>query len=134
MASGPENRRGFGIIGEPELLDQTAKTQRYLEIGTHRGLPGRIERQLQDGGGGRDEIVERVVRRHLLVPGELERLGITPPEGILIQRSSFGDGRPTVFAVVKYLPNDYRKVTITYDHREDVSWVTRPDLLVSEAV
>lgn len=73
------------------------------------------------------------VRQHLLAPQELERRGLTPPEGIVIQRSSFGDGRPTVFAVVKYLPNDYRKVTITYDYRADASWVTRPDLLVSEA-
>lgn len=74
------------------------------------------------------------IRRHLLNPAELARRGITPPEGIVIQRSRFGDGRPTVFAVVKYLPQDYRKVTITFDYREGESWVTRPDLLHHEAV
>jgi hypothetical protein len=77
---------------------------------------------------------DRFIRRHLLEPAELARLGITPPEGIVIQRSRFGDARPTVFAVVKYLPEDYRKVTITFDHRAGASWVSRPDLLDREAV
>jgi hypothetical protein len=117
----------FGSRWERMLFEAIAELREFTET-------PQFQRVLAEMDALSFEERDLFVRRHLLVPGELERLGITPPEGILIQRSSFGDGRPTVFAVVKYLPNDYRKVTITYDHREDVSWVTRPDLLVSEAV
>jgi len=51
---------------------------------------------------------------------ELARRGVHTPEGILIQRSSFGDRRPTIFCVKKYLPKKYsdvwQNVNITFDN------------------
>jgi hypothetical protein len=61
---------------------------------------------------GKDEFV----RHNLLDPAQLAKRGITPPEGIEVQRSVFSDGRPTTFCVVKYLPDLVRKMTITFDH------------------
>lgn len=64
----------------------------------------------------------------LLDDAELERRGVTVPEDVLIQRSSFGDGRPTLFCVVKYLPEEYRdlwaKMTVTFDRGHD--WADYP--------
>ncbi|MFC4031849.1 hypothetical protein ACFO3J_10195 [Streptomyces polygonati] len=58
------------------------------------------------------------VRTVLLNPEELDRRGLTPPEGIRIQRSEFGDQRPTVFCVSQALPEGalWKRITITYDH------------------
>ncbi|WP_433890220.1 hypothetical protein [Streptomyces sp. CA-111067] len=58
------------------------------------------------------------VRTVLLDPEELERRGLTPPDGIRIQRSEFGDRRPTVFCVSRALPEGalWKRVTITFDH------------------
>jgi hypothetical protein len=51
---------------------------------------------------------------------ELARRGVTIPEGILIQRSAFGDRRPTLFCVKKYLPDRFhdvwQNVNITFDN------------------
>jgi hypothetical protein len=43
--------------------------------------------------------------------------GIKVPEGMVIQRSTFADGRPTLFCVSKILPLAYpwHRVTITFD-------------------
>ncbi len=47
--------------------------------------------------------------------------GVVAPEGILIQRSAFGDRRPTLFAVKKFLPAKYSNVwqnmNITFDNQ-----------------
>ena len=56
------------------------------------------------------------VQRVLLQPEELEARGVDVPEGMTIQRSSFGDDRPTLFCVSKMLPDERRKVTITFDN------------------
>jgi hypothetical protein len=58
------------------------------------------------------------VRTVLLDPEQLERRGVKPPEGIVVQRSRFEDARPTVFCVVKYLPSHREKMTITFDQSE----------------
>jgi hypothetical protein len=52
----------------------------------------------------------------LLDPNELERRGLTPPDGIVIQRSEFGDQRFTAFCVAKALPEGTRwhRVTVTF--------------------
>lgn len=54
----------------------------------------------------------------------LER-GVDVPEDILIQRSSFGDLRPTLFVVKKYLPDEYKiaweNVNLTFDQKHDSS-------------
>ena len=47
----------------------------------------------------------------LLNPDELAKRGIQQPAGILIQRSAFGDRRPTLFCIKKYLPEKYASVT-----------------------
>ena len=53
-------------------------------------------------------------------PQELIRRGISVPDGILIQRSAFGDRRPTLFAVKMFLPKRFHKawenVNITFDN------------------
>lgn len=56
------------------------------------------------------------VHRVLLDPGELGRRGLTPPDGIVIQRSEFGDQRFTSFCVTRRLPHGaaWQRVTITF--------------------
>jgi hypothetical protein len=78
----------------------------------------------------------------LLDSQELKKRGVIVPDGILIQMSAFGDRRPTLFVVKKFLPEKYRKawenVNYTFNNEfkeEDVpsdpesSW--RLPLLVS---
>lgn len=56
------------------------------------------------------------VREVLLDPGQLTKRGIQTPRGIKIQRSQFGDHRPTIFCVTKLMPDGVRKVTYTFDN------------------
>lgn len=46
--------------------------------------------------------------------------GLAPPDGILIQRSSFGDRRPTLFCIKKYiderLQTHWQNVNLTFDN------------------
>jgi hypothetical protein len=62
----------------------------------------------------------RYVEEVFLNPERLRANGVVVPEGILIQRSSFGDRRPTLFCVKKYLPPDlqvfWQNVNITFDN------------------
>ena len=63
------------------------------------------------------------VKEVILDPEELDRRDVTIPDGILIQRSAFGDKRPTLFVVKKYLPEKYRasweNVNLTFDQVHD---------------
>lgn len=56
----------------------------------------------------------------LLNKEELARRGVNVPEGVLIQRSAFGDRRPTLFCVKKFLPEKYsdvwQNVNLTFDN------------------
>lgn len=52
----------------------------------------------------------------IMSPDELAARGVSVPEGILIQTSAFGDRRPTLFAVKKFLPEKYHKAW------ENVNW------------
>jgi len=56
----------------------------------------------------------------LLDKEALKQRGVVVPEGILIQRSAFGDRRPTLFAVKHFLPEKYtnvwQNVNITFDN------------------
>jgi hypothetical protein len=65
----------------------------------------------------------------LLDKEELSRRGVHVPEGILIQRSAFGDRRPTLFCVKKYLPKEYsdvwQNVNLTFDERFSDDSVSR---------
>lgn len=69
------------------------------------------------------EAKDHFVRTVLLNPEQLAARGALPPAGIVVQRSRFDDLRPTVFCVVKYLPDPKRKMTITFDQGE-VLWPT----------
>ena len=59
------------------------------------------------------------VKTVILDPKKLQERGVKVPDGVLIQRSSFGDKRPTLFVVKKYLPKAYQvaweNVNITFD-------------------
>jgi hypothetical protein len=78
----------------------------------------------------------------LLEREELAKRGIVVPDGILIQTSAFGDRRPTLFVVKKFLPKKYHtaweNVNWTFNNwykDEDVSRATedawRPPLPVA---
>lgn len=58
---------------------------------------------------------DQFVRENLLDPAALAARGITVPAGLKIQRSVFGDGRPTIFCVTKLMSDGIRKVTYTFD-------------------
>lgn len=79
----------------------------------------------------------------LLDTDERSRRGIEPPEGVLIQRSAFGDRRPTLFCVKKFLPerfaNVWQNVNLTFDNEfldqsvsRDRSVAWRPPMDVAE--
>jgi hypothetical protein len=53
-------------------------------------------------------------------PQQRARRGITVPDDMVIQRSKFADGRPTLFCVTKVLPLAYpwHKVTMTFDSEQ----------------
>ena len=56
----------------------------------------------------------------VLEPKQMAERGLEPPLGILIQRSSFGDRRPTLFCIKKYiderLQTHWQNVNITFDN------------------
>ncbi|MGO7045461.1 hypothetical protein ACCT07_36750 [Rhizobium johnstonii] len=60
------------------------------------------------------------VQRVLLDKEELRKRDIVVPDGILIQRSAFGDRRPTLFAVKHFLPDGFNdvweNVNLTFDN------------------
>ena len=57
----------------------------------------------------------------LLSDKALAARGIKRPENILIQRSAFGDRRPTIFVVKRFLPEEFsnvwQNVNITFDNQ-----------------
>lgn len=57
----------------------------------------------------------------VLNPDELAARGIDVPDGVLIQASAFGDRRPTLFAVKKFLPEKFHKAW------ENVNWTFSND-------
>lgn len=69
------------------------------------------------------------VRDVLLSDTALMTRGIKVPSGVLIQRSAFGDRRPTLFAVKHFLPDGYRNVwenvNLTFDNEYLDSNVSR---------
>lgn len=77
-----------------------------------------FQRMYRDMAAMSMEDKTRFVRTVLLNPEELDRRGLTPPAGIRIQRSEFGDRRPTVFCVSQALPAGalWKRITITFDH------------------
>lgn len=64
----------------------------------------------------RPAFVERVV----LNAQEREKRGVFIPSEVILQRSKFADGRPTLFCATRLLPLAYpwQKVTLTFDSEE----------------
>src|SRR3954469_612873 len=50
----------LGLIGQHKFIDQPRQPQRHLEIGLHRRLPRRLNRQRQRSGDGLDVIIKRI--------------------------------------------------------------------------
>ena len=65
----------------------------------------------------------------LMSKDALSRRGVSVPDGILIQRSAFGDRRPTLFVVKKFLQEGYndiwQNVNLTFDNQFLDSSVSR---------
>ena len=65
----------------------------------------------------------------ILTPGEMALRGVSTFEGILTQRSSFGDRRPTLFCVRMMIPEPYaqcwQNVNLTFDTEHDVAATPR---------
>ena len=65
----------------------------------------------------------------LLDSRELSNRGVIVPDGILIQTSAFGDRRPTLFAVKKFLPEKYHgaweNVNWTFSNEYDDEEISR---------
>jgi hypothetical protein len=77
-----------------------------------------------------DEVQREVyVRTVMLNREQLRNRGVVVPEGILIQRSAFGDRRPTLFCVKTYLPRRFHSawenVNLTFDRDYSDSAVSR---------
>jgi hypothetical protein len=62
-----------------------------------------------------EELRYRFVRDVVMNKGTLTERGITVPDTMIVQRSVFMDGRPTLFCVTKYLSDRQQKVTVTFD-------------------
>jgi hypothetical protein len=70
-----------------------------------------------------------------LDPAERARRGIEPPKGMRIQRSTFHDGRPTLFCVSILTPLAYpwRKLTVTFDNDIIEAARAHPEMLENAA-
>ena len=55
-----EPRRGFGIVGQWEFIDQRRKAQDQSQIERHSRLPGRIDRKPEGFRTGGDEKINRI--------------------------------------------------------------------------
>lgn len=121
----PNRYRGLDF-GPEEL--STAMRQAYDEIiefvttpafkALHRELM-RLPRRERPG----------FVGRVIMQPDELAKRGVLVPEGMLIETSAFGDRRPTLFVVKKYLPlkfhGAWENVNITFDNEYDDDRISR---------
>src|SRR6202030_2726352 len=58
--SGCKDTGRLGFIWQREFIDQPRQSQRDLEIGPHRRLPGIHDRQRQHFGGGVDIVIQRI--------------------------------------------------------------------------
>jgi len=69
------------------------------------------------------------VKDVILNPTALAERGLVVPDGILVQRSSFGDRRPTLFCIKKFLPKHlqlpWQNVNLTVDDIYDDDAVPR---------
>ena len=65
----------------------------------------------------------------ILSPEERKKRGIEAPDDILFQTSAFGDRRPTLFVIKKFLPARYHgaweNLNITFDNEHSDGYVSR---------
>ncbi len=65
----------------------------------------------------------------ILSDEERRKRGVETPEGIMFQTSAFGDRRPTLYVIKKFLPKRFHatweNVNITFDNPYDDSEVSR---------
>jgi hypothetical protein len=108
--------RTFAVpVGTEEFVrrlgEGLAALKAYVSSAPFRGL---LDEARPLDRTGRDLFVRTV----LLNDDELARRGARPPDGITIQRSEFGDSRPTWFCLSKFLPEGtlWKRVTLTFDH------------------
>jgi hypothetical protein len=82
--------------------------RRYINSGAFRAV-------LSDLYALEREDREAFVAHVLTNPSAMEKRGASAPTGVFISTSEFNDGRPTLFAVCKYLPDGQRRMTVTFD-------------------
>jgi hypothetical protein len=116
-------------VGSPAHL-QVVITQGVTDIGAYVAAPPfkDLLRELYElPSERRPAFVEEVV---LDVDARRQRGLEDPSPGLVIQRSTFADGRPTLFCVSKVLPLAYpwHKVTITFDDERDPAATDGADL------
>ncbi|HVF26680.1 MAG TPA: hypothetical protein VM943_00485 [Pyrinomonadaceae bacterium] len=101
---------------DPEFVRQTVY-EAVLEIGKF-AMTEPFNQALVDLMAAPSEERPAFVLNNLLNQTERERRGIHVPENMRIQRSTFYDGRPTLFCVSMLTPLAYpwRKITITFDN------------------
>lgn len=104
-------------FSKPTLVD--AMKRSYAELLEFASLP-----QFQDmldelyslAPAERPDFVNNVIMNS----SKMAERGLSPPADILIQRSSFGDRRPTLFCIKKYieehLQTHWQNVNITFDN------------------
>lgn len=114
-----QNESVFGCLGfTPEEIYEAARAayDDLIDFVTTPAFKAIYEELKELPNTERPDYVWRV----LLCDDELDRRGVSVPEYILIQRSTFGDRRPTLFCVKKYLPQRFHaaieNVNITFDN------------------
>jgi hypothetical protein len=113
---GPENVDYPTDMKDPDFIRETVYDA-VLEIGRFV-MTEPFNHALLDLMAAPSEDRPAFVLNVLLNPTEREGRGINVPDGMRIQRSTFYDGRPTLFCVSMLTPLAFpwRKVTITFDN------------------
>lgn len=116
------------LVTHDELYNVMRQTyNELLELIETAGFQSVLEELYELPEGERPRYVEEI----LLRPERLTERGVVLPQGILLQRSSFGDRRPTLFCIKKYLPERYQafweNVNITFDNPYEDSTIPRDE-------
>jgi hypothetical protein len=101
------------VMSDHEVREMQSNLINFVSQGEFRKIIGEIYELREDL---RHEFVDAV----LLDRDLLSKRGIKIPDDLYIQRSHFADERPTLFCVVKKLPEGYgwKKITVTFDNEK----------------
>lgn len=104
LMESPEMVRATMYVGFEQLID-------YVMTPAFQAALGEMIRVGDEDGPA-------FVLRTFLDPEERARRGIEPPSSMRLQRSTFRDGRPTLFCICILMPLAYpwRKLTFTFDN------------------